>query len=71
MFRRVRNAGFSVSMQRILKELDAIREVVNIYPKKRGQNKQRMQAVLSKRSELQEEMMSILQLKQEENTALG
>mgnify|MGYP005848362493 CR=1 FL=1 len=71
MFRRVRNAGFSISMQRILEELDAIREVVNIYPKKRGQKKQRMQAVLSKRSELQEEIMSILQLKQEENTTLG
>ena len=33
MFRRIRTAGLRLSMRRILNELDAIREVVNIYQK--------------------------------------
>jgi transposase len=71
MFRRVRTAGLRLSMRRILKELDAIREVVNIYPKKRGQKKEKMQATLSKRSDLQQQLTSVLQLNQEENSVLG
>jgi transposase len=71
MFRRVRTAGLCLSMQRILKELDAIREVVNIYPRKRGQKKEKMQATLSKLSDLQQQLMSVLQLNQEENSVLG
>jgi hypothetical protein len=71
MFRRVRTAGLCLSMQRILKELDTIREVVNIYPRKRGQKKEKMQATLSKLSDLQQQLMSVLQLNQEENSVLG
>lgn len=71
MFRRVRTAGLRLSMRRILRELDAIREVVNIYPRKRGQKKEKMQATLSKRSDLQQQLMSVLQLNQEENSVLG
>lgn len=44
MFRRVKTVGLCLSMRRILNELDAIREVVNIYPKKRVQKKEKMQA---------------------------
>ncbi len=36
MYRRVKTSGLPLSMQRTLTELDEIREVVNIYPKKRG-----------------------------------
>jgi hypothetical protein len=58
-------------MRRILNELDAIREVVNIYPKKQGQKKEKMQATLSKLSDLQQQLMSILQLNQDEDSVLG
>ncbi len=71
MFRRVEKAGLRLSMKRILKELDAIREVINIYKKKRGQKEERKQAVLSKASDAQQQLMSVLQLKQEENSVLG
>lgn len=71
MFRRVRTAGLRLSMRRILNELDAIREVVNIYPKKRGQKKEKMQATLSKLSDLQQQLMSILQLNQDKDSVLG
>lgn len=71
MFRRVRKAGLLLSMRRVLNELDAIREVVNIYPRKRRQKTERKQAVLSKISDVQQQLMSILLLKQEENSILG
>ena len=71
MFRRVREAGLRLSMKRVLTELDAIREVVNIYPRKRRQKTERKQAVLSKLSDVQQQLMSILVLKQEENSVLG
>ena len=58
-------------MKRVLKELDAIREVVNIYPRKRRQKTERKQAVLNKISDVQQQLMSILLLKQEENSILG
>ncbi len=71
MFRRVSKEGLRLSMKRVLKELDAIREVVNIYPRKRRQKTQRKQAVLSKISDVQKQLMSILLIKQEENSILG
>ncbi len=58
-------------MKRVLKELDAVREVVNIYPRKRRQKIERKEAVLSKTSDVQEQLMSILLLKQEKNSILG
>ena len=71
MFRRIRGAGLHLSMKRVLSELDAIREVVNIYPRKRRQKTERKQAVLTKTSEVQQQLMSILMLKKEENGILG
>ncbi len=71
MFRRVRENGLNFSMKRVLKELDAVREVVNIYPRKRRQKIERKEAVLSKTSDVQEQLMSILLLKQEKNSILG
>ena len=65
LLRRVRQAGLRVSMKRLLSELDAIREVVNIYPRKRGQKTASTQTVLTKTSELQQNLMSILRLDKE------
>ncbi len=71
LLRRVKQAGLQLSMKRVLSELDAIQEVVNIYPRKRRQKIERKQAVLSKTSELQEELLSILAIRKEENGILG
>ena len=64
--RRLRQAGLSLCMSRFLSELDAVREVVNIYPKKRGQKTARQQSVLTKTSELQDQMLKILSLRKED-----
>ena len=69
--RRVRRAGLTLSMQRFLSELDAIREVINIYPKKRGTKTTRQQTVLTKTSELQDRILAILGLSKEEIEDLG
>jgi len=64
--RRLREAGLSLCMSRFLSELDSVREVVNIYPKKRGQKKARQQSVLTKTSELQDQILNILGLRKED-----
>ena len=71
MLRRTRKAGLSLSMKRLLSELDGIREVVNIYPRKRRQKTERKQAVLTKMSEIQQQLMSVLMPRKEENGILG
>jgi hypothetical protein len=58
-------------MPRLLSELDDIREVVNIYPKKRGQTKNRTQTVLTHTSDLQNRIIEILGLRKDENAVLG
>ena len=70
-WRRVRQQGVNISMKRFLTELDAIREVVTIYPPRRKQKSQRTQTVLTETSALQQRLMSILGLKQEGNQVLG
>lgn len=70
-FRSVRQAGIPLSMLRLLSELDDIHEVVNIYPKKRGQTKNRMQTVLTHTSDLQNRIMEVLGLRKDENAVLG
>lgn len=64
--RRLREAGLSLSMSRFLSELDAVRKVVNAYPKKRGQQTARQQSVLTKTSELQNQILNILSLRKED-----
>jgi len=71
LLRRVRRAGLSLSTKRVLSELRGIREVVNIYPPKGRPKKQRSQAVLTKTTEIQQRLMSILGLEGQENTILG
>jgi transposase len=70
-WRRVRQEGVTISMTRFLSELDAIREVVTIYPRRRKQKSQRTQTVLTETTELQRRLMSILGLKREDNQVLG
>ena len=71
MWRRITKAGVRLSMNRLLSELDDIREVINIYAKKRGQKTVRRQSVLSRTSELQDKLIAILGLKEEANRVLG
>ncbi len=65
MYRRVRQSGVRLSMKRFLSELDGMREVVNIYPRKKRQKRERKQAVLTKNSDVQQKLIRILMLKQE------
>jgi len=58
-------------MSRFLSELDAIREVINIYPRKRGRKTTRQQTVLTKTSELQDRILETLGLRKEEIEVLG
>ncbi len=58
LLRRVKQARLHLSMKRVLSELDAIREVVNIYSRKRRQKKEHKQTVLTKTSELQQHLLS-------------
>jgi transposase len=71
MWRRIAKAQVRLSMNRLLSELDDIREVVNIYPKKHGQKIARRQSVLSRTSELQDKLIAILRLKEDANGVLG
>ncbi len=65
LFRRVTAAGLHLSMKRLLSELGDMREIVNIYPRKRRQKSGRKQAVLSKMSNVQEQLLAILMLNHE------
>ena len=52
IFRRVKKAGINLSMKRLFKELDGIREVVNVYPRKgRKKAAPKQQAVLTQVSQ--------------------
>ena len=69
--RRVQEAGIDISMKRLLAELDDIKEVVVLYPRKRGAKTAPQHTVLSKTSELQQSLLSILHVKPEEMVPLG
>jgi len=71
MFRRLRKAGLELSLKRVLSELNAICEVVTIYPRKRQERTERRQTTLTKTSELQQQLLSILGLKKKEYAVLG
>jgi transposase len=62
MHRRVQQAGVQISLPRLVTELDAVREVVNFYPPKRRQAAAPCQTVLSKINDLQQKLLSILQI---------
>jgi transposase len=69
--RRVKEAGINISMKRLLAELDDIKEVGLLYPRKRGAKTTPQHTVLSKTSELQQSLLSILHVKLEEIVPLG
>lgn len=69
--RRVRQSGLQISIKRMLSELDAIREVVNIYPRKPRRKKEQNQTVFTRTSELQDRLVSILGLKKDDTAVLG
>ena len=71
MARRVQAAKLELSMKRLLSELENVRQVVNVLPKKRRQKMQRRQAVLSKTSPLQDKLIDTLGLSEERNRLLG
>ena len=71
MLRRVHAAKMHLSMKRLLSELDNMRQVINIYPKKRRQETGRRQVVLSRTSELQDKLIDVLGLKEDQNVLLG
>jgi len=69
--RRVRWAGLEISMKRMLSELDDIREMVNVYPRKRRQKVKRQQTLLTKTSEIQQKLISIFEREKEPNSVSG
>jgi transposase len=72
LWRRVRQAGVRISLQRLLSELQNIREVVNVYPARGKRQGERRQTVLSKRNEVQERLLSLLGLADgAKNASLG
>src|SRR3989441_769116 len=70
-YRRVKEAGIAISMKRLIAELDDIKEVILLYPRKRGTKTARHHTVLSKTSELQQLLLSILQVNTEDTALLG
>ena len=71
MLRRTRQAGLQISQERLLDELDALREVINVYPRQRGQKTDRRQTVLTKMTELKQRLVEILELRRQESAVLG
>ena len=71
MHRRIINEGITLSMKRLLAELADIKLIINFYPMKRGQKKNRSQPVLTKTSDLQQKLLSVLQLESEIKVDLG
>ena len=62
LYRRARQAGLNISLPRVLSELDGIREVVNIFPRKGRRKTERCHTVLTKISELQQRLLSALEM---------
>ena len=71
MLRRVRDAGLDLSLKRVLGELNAVCEVVTIYPRQQHAKTERKQTTLTKTSEVQQQLLSILGLNKDECSVLG
>jgi transposase len=71
MWRRVRRAVLNISLRRLLSELDGIREVINLYPKKGKTKHQPQQTVLTRMSQRQQRLVEILGLEREKHQELG
>jgi len=71
MWRRVRRAGLKISLRRLLSELDGIREVINVYPKKGRTKHPPQQTALTRTSPRQQRLVEIVGLEQEKHQKLG
>lgn len=69
--RRVKQSGIEVTMDRLLKDLDGIKEVVNITTREGSKKKKHSQTVLSKLSEFQKALVEIFNLGLESQKKLG
>ncbi len=57
IWRRIHQAGLDMSMGRLLSQLEDIREVINLYPKRRKAAKMRQQTVLTRMSKVQKRLV--------------
>ena len=64
-YRRVRNAGISISMKRMLSALSDVRQVVNVFKPKRKGKEVKRQTVFTETSRLQEQLLEVLDSKPE------
>jgi transposase len=71
MWRRVRRAGLKISLRRLLSELDGIREVINLYPRRGKAKHQPQQTVLTRLSRRQQRLVELLGLEREKHQELG
>jgi transposase len=71
LWRRVRRAGLKISLQRLLSDLNSIREVINLYPKKGKTQHRPQQTVLTRLSRRQQRLVEILGLERERYPELG
>ncbi len=62
LWRRARQAGVRLSMAGLLEKLGQLRQVINIFPAKRGGQPKPEQAVLTKRDQTHEKLIEILGL---------
>jgi transposase len=63
LWRRARQAGLRLSMSGLLEKLGQLRQVINVFPPRRAGQAQPEQEVLTKRDEIQEKLIHILQLR--------
>jgi transposase len=62
LHRRVKGAGVKLSMNRLMKELGGIKEVVHIFEGKGKKSKRANQAILTKMNEIQRTLMNVLDM---------
>ena len=71
IWRRIHQARLDMLMGRLLSQLEGIREVINLYPKRRKAAKMRRQTVLMRMSKIQKRLVEILGLEREGEGELG
>ena len=65
MMRRIHKGGLDISLKRVFKELEKIRQVINIFPKKKRQNQIQRQEVFTEIQEQQSKLLNLLEIKVE------
>lgn len=62
LWRRARRAGLHLSMSGLLEKLGQMRQVINVFPSRRGGQPRPEQSVLTKRDQTQDKLIEILEL---------